>query len=48
MGDTRSRAELVEQLEEFSGVLSSVISASIMAGNSTAKCLAHLRRHFKK
>lgn len=50
-GDTRSRAELVEQLgEEFDGVLSSD-DFSVYNGypvKAQQKCLAHLRRHFKK
>ena len=50
-GDTRSRAELVEQLgEEFDGVLSSD-DLSVYNGypvTAQQKCLAHMRRHFKK
>ena len=50
-GDTRSRAELVEQLgEEFEGVISSD-DYSVYNGypvQAQQKCLAHLRRHFKK
>ncbi len=50
-GDTRSRAELVEQLgEEFDGVLCSD-DFSVYNGYAVTaqqKCLAHLRRHFKK
>lgn len=50
-GDTRSRAELVEQLgETFDGVLSSD-DYSVYNGypvKAQQKCLAHLRRHFKK
>jgi len=50
-GDTRSRAELVKQLgEEFDGVLSSD-DFSVYNGypvTAQQKCLAHLRRHFKK
>ena len=50
-GDTRSRAELVEQLgEAFDGVISSddysVYNGYPVKGQQ--KCLAHLRRHFKK
>lgn len=50
-GDTRSRAELVAQLgESFDGVLSSddysVYNGYPAMGQQ--KCLAHLRRHFKK
>ncbi len=49
--DTRSRAELVEQLgEAFDGVISSddysVYNGYPVKGQQ--KCLAHLRRHFKK
>ena len=50
-GDTRSRAELVEQLgEAFDGVVSSD-DFSVYNGypvTAQQKCLAHLRRHFKK
>lgn len=50
-GDTRSRAELEQQLgSEFDGVLSSD-DFSVYNGYSVTaqqKCLAHLRRHFKK
>lgn len=50
-GDTRSRAELIEQLgEEFDGVLSTD-DFSVYNGYpvmAQQKCLAHLRRHFKK
>ena len=50
-GDTRSRAELVEQLgEEFDGVLCTD-DFSVYNGypvTAQQKCLAHLRRHFKK
>ena len=50
-GDTRSRAELVEQLgEAFNGVISSD-DFSVYNGypvTAQQKCLAHLRRHFKK
>jgi len=50
-GDTRSPAELVEQLgEEFDGVISSD-DYSVYNGypvTAQQKCLAHLRRHFKK
>ena len=49
--DTRSRAELVAQLgENFAGVLCSD-DFSVYNGYPTSaqqKCLAHLRRHFKK
>ena len=50
-GDTRSRAELVKQLgEEFDGVVCSD-DFSVYNGypaKAQQKCLAHLRRHFKK
>lgn len=50
-GDTRSRTELVEQLgESFDGVISSD-DYSVYNGykaKAQQKCLAHLRRHFKK
>lgn len=50
-GDTRSRAELEQQLgNKFSGVLSSD-DFSVYNGytvKAQQKCLAHLRRHFKK
>lgn len=50
-GDTRSRAELTKQLGEgFNGVLCSD-DYSVYNGypvNAQQKCLAHLRRHFKK
>ncbi len=50
-GDTRSRAELSEQLGEgFSGVIISD-DYNVYNGypvNAQQKCLAHLRRHFKK
>ena len=50
-GDTRSRAELEQQLgAEFNGVLSSD-DFSVYNGypvKAQQKCLAHLRRHFKK
>ncbi len=50
-GDTRSRAELVELLgERFDGVISTD-DYSVYNGYSVKaqqKCLAHLRRHFKK
>lgn len=50
-GDTRSRAELIAQLgESFDGVISTD-DYSVYNGYSTKaqqKCLAHLRRHFKK
>lgn len=50
-GDTRSRAELIAQLgESFDGVLSTD-DYSVYNGYSVKaqqKCLAHLRRHFKK
>jgi transposase len=50
-GDTRSRAELVAQLgERFDGVLSTD-DYSVYNGytvKAQQKCLAHLRRHFKK
>ena len=50
-GDTRSRAELVEQLgEEFDGVISSD-DFSVYNGypvKAQPKCLALSRRHFKK
>jgi len=50
-GDTRSRAELEQQLgSEFGGVISSD-DFSVYNGYSAKaqqKCLAHLRRHFKK
>ncbi len=50
-GDTRSRAELEQQLgNEFSGVLSTD-DFSVYNGyavKAQQKCLAHLRRHFKK
>jgi len=50
-GDTRSRAELEQQLgPEFKGVLSSD-DFSVYNGypvKAQQKCLAHLRRHFKK
>ena len=50
--DTRSRAELETMLgKEFAGVLSSddfsVYNGSLVVG-AQQKCLAHLRRHFKK
>ena len=49
--DTRSRAELTQQLgQEFKGVISSD-DYSVYNGYSVEaqqKCLAHLRRHFKK
>ncbi len=49
--DTRSRAELTQQLgQEFNGVISSD-DYSVYNGYSVEaqqKCLAHLRRHFKK
>ncbi|HEY9651899.1 MAG TPA: IS66 family transposase [Coleofasciculaceae cyanobacterium] len=50
-GDTRSRAELVEQLgESFDGVISSDDYSVYNGYKALAqqKCLAHLRRHFKK
>ena len=50
-GDTRSRAELEQQLgSEFNGVLSTD-DFSVYNGypvTAQQKCLAHLRRHFKK
>lgn len=50
-GDTRSRAELEQQLgSEFDGVVSSD-DFSVYNGypvKAQQKCLAHLRRHFKK
>lgn len=50
-GDTRSRAELVEQLgESFDGVISTD-DYTVYNGypvKAQQKCLAHLRRHFKK
>ena len=50
-GDTRSRAELIAVLgSEYSGVMSSD-EYSVYNGYSVAaqqKCLAHLRRHFKR
>ena len=50
-GDTRSRAELVAQLgESFNGVLNTD-DYSVYNGYKVIaqqKCLAHLRRHFKK
>ncbi len=50
-GDTRSRAELIAQLgDSFDGVLSTD-DYSVYNGYSVKaqqKCLAHLRRHFKK
>jgi transposase len=50
-GDTRSRAELIEQLgESFDGVISTD-DYSVYNGYSAKaqqKCLAHLLRHFKK
>lgn len=50
-GDTRSRAELIAQLgESFDGVLSTD-DYSVYNGyavKAQQKCLAHLRRHFKK
>lgn len=50
-GDTRSRAELIEQLgETFDGVISTD-DYSVYNGypvKAQQKCLAHLRRHFKK
>jgi transposase len=50
-GDTRSRAELIAQLgESFDGVISTD-DYSVYNGYSVKaqqKCLAHLRRHFKK
>jgi len=50
-GDTRSRAELETQLgDEFDGVVSSD-DFSVYNGypvQAQQKCLAHLRRHFKK
>lgn len=50
-GDTRSRAELIAQLgETFEGVISSD-DYSVYNGypvKAQQKCLAHLRRHFKK
>ena len=50
-GDTRSRAELIAVLgSEYSGVMSSD-DLSVYNGYSVAaqqKCLAHLRRHFKR
>lgn len=50
-GDTRSRAELEQQLgAEFDGVISSD-DFSVYNGypaKAQQKCLAHLRRHFKK
>lgn len=50
-GDTRSRAELEQQLgSQFNGVLSSD-DFSVYNGypvTAQQKCLAHLRRHFKK
>ena len=49
--DTRSRAELIEQLgETFDGVISSD-DYNVYNGyqvKAQQKCLAHLRRHFKK
>lgn len=50
-GDTRSRAELIAVLgSEYSGVLSSddlsVYNGYLVAAQQ--KCLAHLRRHFKR
>lgn len=50
-GDTRSRAELEQQLgKEFDGIISSD-DFSVYNGYpvmAQQKCLAHLRRHFKK
>ena len=50
-GDTRSRTELIAQLgETFEGVISSD-DYSVYNGypvKAQQKCLAHLRRHFKK
>ena len=50
-GDTRSRAELIAVLgSEYSGVMSSD-DLNVYNGYSVAaqqKCLAHLRRHFKR
>ncbi len=50
-GDTRSRAELISQLgETFDGVISTD-DYSVYNGypvKAQQKCLAHLRRHFKK
>jgi len=50
-GDTRSRVELDQQLGfEFDGIISSD-DFSVYNGypaGSQQKCLAHLRRHFKK
>lgn len=50
-GDTRSRAELIQQLgENFEGVLNSDDYSAYngYAVKAQQKCLAHLRRHFKK
>lgn len=50
-GDTRSRAELISQLgQTFDGVISTD-DYSVYNGytvKAQQKCLAHLRRHFKK
>jgi transposase len=50
-GDTRSRAELIQQLgQNFEGVLNSDDYSAYngYAVKAQQKCLAHLRRHFKK